>query len=199
VPQVHHVPISACVKPWDDGSHWLPMATLRQRGRSSEICPEAVGGGLPLVQVGPAGPPERSRAARVLRWRHRAVRPDAVPGLRRALRSRQTAVLAVAGARAHRRARAGWPRPAGRRRLRPRHPHAPARGLLRGGGRPGPRRVGDKTGNRGHGTSNDIAIAWPASGSPIVVAIMSDRGSADASSDDALIADATRAGVAALR
>jgi beta-lactamase family protein len=60
-------------------------------------------------------------------------------------------------------------------------------------------RVGDKTGNGGNGTSNDIAIAWPASGSPIVVAIMSDRGSADASSDDALIADATRVGVAALR
>jgi beta-lactamase class A len=60
-------------------------------------------------------------------------------------------------------------------------------------------RVGDKTGNGGHGTSNDIAIAWPASGSPIVVAIMSDRGSADASSDDALIADATKVGVAALR
>jgi beta-lactamase class A len=60
-------------------------------------------------------------------------------------------------------------------------------------------RVGDKTGNGGHGTSNDIAIAWPASGSPIVVAIMSDGGSADASSNGALIADATRAGVAALR
>jgi len=59
-------------------------------------------------------------------------------------------------------------------------------------------KVGDKTGNGGYGTRNDIAIAWPTSGAPIVIAILSDRGSAGASSDDALIADATKAALAAL-
>jgi beta-lactamase class A len=59
-------------------------------------------------------------------------------------------------------------------------------------------KVGDKTGNGGYGTRNDIAIGWPATGSPVVIAIQSDRGSAGASSDDALIADATKAALAAL-
>jgi beta-lactamase class A len=60
-------------------------------------------------------------------------------------------------------------------------------------------KVGDKTGNADYGTRNDIAIAWPTSGSPIVISILSDRGSANASSNDALIADATKAAVAILR
>ncbi|MCW2861482.1 MAG: Beta-lactamase [Actinoallomurus sp.] len=60
-------------------------------------------------------------------------------------------------------------------------------------------KVGDKTGNGGYGTRNDIAIAWPPSGPPIDIAIQSDRTSANASSDDALIADATKAALAALR
>lgn len=60
-------------------------------------------------------------------------------------------------------------------------------------------KVGDKTGNGGYGTRNDIAIVWPAHGSPIVLAILSDRGSANATSDDALIADATKTAIAALR
>lgn len=60
-------------------------------------------------------------------------------------------------------------------------------------------KVGDKTGNGGYGTRNDIAIVWPAGGSPIVVAVLSDRGSKDAASDDALIKDATKTGLAALR
>ncbi|KOG45002.1 class A beta-lactamase [Streptomyces decoyicus] len=60
-------------------------------------------------------------------------------------------------------------------------------------------KVGDKTGNGGYGTRNDIAIVWPASGAPVVVAVLSDRGSKDAASDDALIKDATKAGLAALR
>jgi beta-lactamase class A len=60
-------------------------------------------------------------------------------------------------------------------------------------------KVGDKTGNGGYGTRNDIAIVWPPSASPIDVAIESDRASANASSDDALIADATKAALAALR
>ena len=52
--------------------------------------------------------------------------------------------------------------------------------------------VGDKTGNGDYGTRNDIAVVWPTQGAPIVIAVLSHRGSADASSDDALIADATR-------
>ncbi|MFG2140918.1 class A beta-lactamase [Streptomyces sp. NPDC048650] len=60
-------------------------------------------------------------------------------------------------------------------------------------------KVGDKTGNGGYGTRNDIAIVWPTSGSPIVVAVLSDRGSKDAASDDALIKDATKTGLATLR
>src|SRR5579875_68063 len=62
-------------------------------------------------------------------------------------------------------------------------------------------KVGDKTGNGDYGTRNDIAIAWPPSGAPFVIAILSNRGpaNANATSDDALIADATRTAVAALR
>ena len=39
-------------------------------------------------------------------------------------------------------------------------------------------KVGDKTGNGGWGTRNDIAIAWPPGGAPVVIAIFSHRGSA---------------------
>lgn len=60
-------------------------------------------------------------------------------------------------------------------------------------------RVADKTGNGGWGTRNDIAIAWPPSGPPVVIAILSHRGSANAPSQDALIADAATAALGALR
>jgi beta-lactamase class A len=59
-------------------------------------------------------------------------------------------------------------------------------------------KVGDKTGNGGYGSRNDIAIAWPPSGGPVVIAIMSRRGSAHASSDPALVAEAAKAAVGAL-
>jgi beta-lactamase class A len=59
-------------------------------------------------------------------------------------------------------------------------------------------KVGDKTGNAAYGTRNDIAIAWPVGGSPIDIAILSDRGTPKASSDDALIADAVKAALAGL-
>jgi beta-lactamase class A len=59
--------------------------------------------------------------------------------------------------------------------------------------------VGDKTGNGDWGTRNDIAIAWPPHGAPVVISVLSSRGSADATSDDALIADATRTALAGLR
>ncbi|HEX3780774.1 MAG TPA: class A beta-lactamase [Pseudonocardiaceae bacterium] len=58
-------------------------------------------------------------------------------------------------------------------------------------------KVGDKTGNGGYGTRNDIAIVWPVTGAPFVVAVLSDRGTPNASSDDALIADATKTAIAA--
>ncbi|MEV7358927.1 class A beta-lactamase [Kitasatospora sp. NPDC091276] len=60
-------------------------------------------------------------------------------------------------------------------------------------------KVGDKTGNGGYGTRNDVAVAWPPGGrSPVVIVVMSDRGKADATSDDALIAQATKTVVGAL-
>jgi beta-lactamase class A len=58
--------------------------------------------------------------------------------------------------------------------------------------------VGDKTGSGGYGTRNDIAILWPATGDPIVLAVMSSKSTEDAKYDDALIADAARQAVAAL-
>lgn len=60
-------------------------------------------------------------------------------------------------------------------------------------------KVGDKTGNGSYGTRNDIAVAWPPAGSPITIAIQSSRSTKNATSDDALIADATKAALAALR
>jgi beta-lactamase class A len=60
-------------------------------------------------------------------------------------------------------------------------------------------KVGDKTGNGGYGTRNDIAVAWPPGRAPIGIAVLSDRGVKNATSDDALIADATKAALAALR
>ncbi|SDC15719.1 beta-lactamase class A [Terribacillus halophilus] len=52
--------------------------------------------------------------------------------------------------------------------------------------------VGDKTGAGSYGTRNDIAILWPPDSEPIVMAIMSSRDEADASYDDALIAEAAQ-------
>ncbi len=59
-------------------------------------------------------------------------------------------------------------------------------------------KVADKTGNGDWGTRNDIAIAWPPGGAPVVIAVLSRRRSATATSDDALLADATKAAVTAL-
>ena len=58
--------------------------------------------------------------------------------------------------------------------------------------------VGDKTGAGEYGTRNDIAVAWPPNGAPIVLAIMSTRDEKDATRDDALIAQAATAAVTAL-
>jgi beta-lactamase class A len=59
-------------------------------------------------------------------------------------------------------------------------------------------KVADKTGNGGYGTRNDIAVVWPPARAPIVIAVLSDRGVPHATSNDALIADATQAALAAL-
>jgi len=53
-------------------------------------------------------------------------------------------------------------------------------------------KVGDKTGNGDYGTRNDIAVIWPTSGAPIVIAVLSHRGTQNATSADALLADATK-------
>jgi beta-lactamase class A len=58
--------------------------------------------------------------------------------------------------------------------------------------------VGDKTGTGGYGTRNDIAVLWPPGRKPILLAVMSTRGKKDATSDDRLIAEATRTAVTAL-
>ncbi|WP_435133371.1 class A beta-lactamase [Actinacidiphila sp. bgisy144] len=59
-------------------------------------------------------------------------------------------------------------------------------------------KVADKTGSGGYGTRNDIAVAWPPHGAPVVVSVLSDRGRADAASADGLVADATKAALDAL-
>ena len=59
--------------------------------------------------------------------------------------------------------------------------------------------VGDKTGAGKFGTLNDVAIAWPPDGEPWVIAVLSDRPAESASGDDALLAEAARAVVTALR
>ncbi|WP_411129955.1 class A beta-lactamase [Streptomyces sp. x-19] len=50
--------------------------------------------------------------------------------------------------------------------------------------------VGDKTGTGSfYGARNDIAVVWPPNSAPIVMAIMSNRGTKDADYDNKLIAD----------
>lgn len=52
--------------------------------------------------------------------------------------------------------------------------------------------VGDKTGTGGvYGTASDIAIAWPPSGAPVIIAVYVRRGAADAQVDNGTIAKAT--------
>ncbi|MEV7026486.1 class A beta-lactamase [Kitasatospora sp. NPDC093558] len=66
-------------------------------------------------------------------------------------------------------------------------------------GLPADWKVGDKTGTGEYGTRNDVAVTWPSGGrSPIVIVVLSDRGKPKATSDDALIAQATKAVVGTL-
>ncbi|RLQ02187.1 class A beta-lactamase [Micromonospora sp. BL1] len=71
-------------------------------------------------------------------------------------------------------------------------------GLVRAGV-PAGWQVADKSGTGGYGTRNDIAVVWPPDRAPIVLAVMTSRDSRDAKPDDALVAQAARATVTALR
>ncbi len=66
-------------------------------------------------------------------------------------------------------------------------------------GYPAEWKVADKTGSGDYGRANDIAILWPPSGAPQIVAIMSDRaGGYGAEPSDALIAEAAAVVASAL-
>jgi beta-lactamase class A len=58
-------------------------------------------------------------------------------------------------------------------------------------------RVGDKTGNNGQDTTNDIAIAWPPGRKPLLIACFHDRGSSDDDARSAVHARVAQAVVAA--
>ena len=58
--------------------------------------------------------------------------------------------------------------------------------------------VGGKSGSGGYGTRNDVAVVRPPGRAPIVLAVMTSRQEQGAPQVDALVADATRAVVAAL-
>lgn len=49
--------------------------------------------------------------------------------------------------------------------------------------------VADKSGAGGHGTRNDIGIAWPPDADPIVIAVFTTRGVEGAPADDTLVAE----------
>ncbi|WP_116109618.1 class A beta-lactamase [Amycolatopsis ruanii] len=59
--------------------------------------------------------------------------------------------------------------------------------------------VADKTGTGDYGTRNDIGVIWPPTGAPIVLALMSSRGTPDAEHDNKLLAEAASRVVDALR
>jgi beta-lactamase class A len=54
-------------------------------------------------------------------------------------------------------------------------------------------RVGDKTGTGAHGSNNDIALAWPPSGAPVVIAAYSVGSTATEAARDAALAEVARA------
>jgi beta-lactamase class A len=57
--------------------------------------------------------------------------------------------------------------------------------------------VGDKTGNNGVDTTNDIAVIWPPGRRPLFISTFHDRGSPDDDVRNGVLADAARAVVAA--
>lgn len=58
--------------------------------------------------------------------------------------------------------------------------------------------VADKTGSAAYGTRNDIAVIWAPDRAPIVIAVLTDRPTADAKRDNKLLAQATSAALKAL-
>ena len=54
-------------------------------------------------------------------------------------------------------------------------------------------RVGDKTGTGGHGTSNDVAIAWPPGRKPVLISIYLTGSKLEMKQRNAVIAEASRA------
>lgn len=58
-------------------------------------------------------------------------------------------------------------------------------------------KVGDKTGNNGKDTTNDIAVIWPPGRKPLFISAFHDKGSADDDVRNAVLADVARAVVAA--
>jgi beta-lactamase class A len=59
--------------------------------------------------------------------------------------------------------------------------------------------TGDKTGTGSFGSANDVAITWTDTGTPLVIAVLSDKQTQDATADNALIADAAKVVVEQLR
>jgi beta-lactamase class A len=51
-------------------------------------------------------------------------------------------------------------------------------------------RVGDKTGTGSYGTANDVAVIWPPTAAPIVLAALTSRAAEDAEYQNALLAEA---------
>lgn len=58
--------------------------------------------------------------------------------------------------------------------------------------------VVDKSGTGQFGTRNDLAIAWPPDGEPIVIAVLTTRGIEGATADDGLVAEAAAVALEAL-
>ncbi|WP_227998063.1 class A beta-lactamase [Nocardia australiensis] len=60
--------------------------------------------------------------------------------------------------------------------------------------------VGDKTGTGDYGCANDVAVIWPdGGGAPIVVAVLTRKGTQDATADDGVFADTAKLVTEALR
>jgi beta-lactamase class A len=53
-------------------------------------------------------------------------------------------------------------------------------------------RVGDKTGTGAYGAANDVAVAWPPAGEPLVIAVYTTRFSPDADPVDDVVAEVAR-------
>jgi beta-lactamase class A len=65
-------------------------------------------------------------------------------------------------------------------------------------GLPADWRVGDKTGTPAYGTALDVAVTWPPGRAPLVIAVLSTKSEPHAEPANALVADATKAALAAL-